>query len=99
MYELIDRPEIEYLDGRPHPKMSPKTSHGLVQGAICGILTEAGGGRGIARIVLDVDPRAREVHAFTKSGARTFRSGEHFSDPVVPWLEFDVAAAFRFLDL
>lgn len=26
MRALIDRPEIEYLDGRPYPKLSPKAT-------------------------------------------------------------------------
>jgi hypothetical protein len=35
---LIDQPEIEYLDGRPYPKVSPKLAHSLVQGAFVRIL-------------------------------------------------------------
>jgi hypothetical protein len=31
---LDRRPEIEYLDGRAHPKVSPRLSHGQVQDAI-----------------------------------------------------------------
>jgi hypothetical protein len=31
---MRDRPEIEYLDGRAYPKVSPKLSHGLVQIAL-----------------------------------------------------------------
>ena len=31
---LSDKPEIEYLDGAPHAKVSPKRTHALVQGAL-----------------------------------------------------------------
>lgn len=45
---LYDPPEIEYLDGHPHAKMSPKTAHSFVQGALVGILRQCGKGRGFA---------------------------------------------------
>ncbi len=41
-----DLPEIEYLGGRPFPKVSPKRVHGLVQFAIARILRECGADRG-----------------------------------------------------
>lgn len=45
---LYDPPEIEYLDGHPHPKVSPKTAHSFVQGALIRILHDCGKGRGFA---------------------------------------------------
>lgn len=45
---LYDPPEIEYLDGHPHPKVSPKTAHSLVQAALIMILRTQGKGRGFA---------------------------------------------------
>jgi Uma2 family endonuclease len=53
---LIDRPEIEYLDGRPYPKVSPKLTHSLVQGALVGILRRCAGKRGRVGPELDVYP-------------------------------------------
>lgn len=43
---LCDLPEIEYLDGKAYRKVSPKTSHGLVQRMLSGILAECAGERG-----------------------------------------------------
>ncbi len=31
---LSDKPEIEYVDGQPFPKVSPKRTHAVVQLAI-----------------------------------------------------------------
>ena len=45
---LGDRPEIEYLDGVAHPKMSPKTRHAFAQAALVRILADCGGSRGFA---------------------------------------------------
>lgn len=45
---LYDPPEIEYLDGHPHPKVSPKTAHSLVQGALAAVLRRCAGSRGFA---------------------------------------------------
>lgn len=45
---LYDPPEIEYLDGHPHPKVSPKTAHSLVQGALGAVLRNCGRGLGYA---------------------------------------------------
>lgn len=39
---LYDPPEIEYLDGHPHPKVSPKTTHSMVQGALGALLRSCG---------------------------------------------------------
>jgi hypothetical protein len=38
-----DWPEIEYLDGRPYPKVSPKRTHSFVQGALLVILRQQAG--------------------------------------------------------
>lgn len=43
---LYDPPEIEYLDGRPYPKVRPKVTHGLVQFAIATAIAKAAGTRG-----------------------------------------------------
>jgi Uma2 family endonuclease len=43
---LFDRPETEYLLGRPYPKVSPKRTHALVQFAIATILRQCAGHRG-----------------------------------------------------
>jgi len=53
---LIDLPEVEYLDGRPYPKASPKLTHSLVQGALVGILRRCAGKRGRVGPELDVYP-------------------------------------------
>ncbi len=46
---LQDKPYIEYLDGKAHPKaMSPKTRHSVVQGAALRILHRCSAGIGIA---------------------------------------------------
>lgn len=46
MQAMVDRPEVEYLDGAAHPKMSPKATHSLVQGAFIVLFAELGGARG-----------------------------------------------------
>ncbi len=55
---LGDRPEIEYLDGRPYPKVSPKLSHGLVQGALGRIISSCAGERGFVVPEVRFDPGA-----------------------------------------
>jgi Uma2 family endonuclease len=168
---LIDLPEIEYLDGKPYPKVSPKLTHSLVQGALVCILRRCADKRGcvgpeldvypsgvdagptkfvpdvayvsmerlrslsvedreeppfspdiavevwsptndrcyldlkIARylatgavLVLDVDPYARTIVAHDRSAVRTYKTGEAFEYPALPWLRFDVAEAFADLD-
>jgi Uma2 family endonuclease len=62
---LIDRSEIEYLDGQPYPKVSPKLSHSLVQGALVRILHRCAGKRGRTGPELDVYP-GRPGAALTK---------------------------------
>jgi Uma2 family endonuclease len=57
---LIDQPEIEYLDGHPYAKVSPKLSHSLVQGALCRILHRCAGKRGRVGPELDVYPSSQE---------------------------------------
>jgi hypothetical protein len=46
MPALYDRPEIEYLDGRAHPKVSPKTPHSIMQFAIARLIYGSAVGRG-----------------------------------------------------
>ena len=41
-----DPPTIEYLDGRAYPKVSPRTGHSLVQGAMLALLRASAGRRG-----------------------------------------------------
>jgi Uma2 family endonuclease len=48
---IADLPEIEYLDGRAHPKVSPKYKHGIVHFAMARIIHAAAGERG--RVVLE----------------------------------------------
>ena len=43
---LRDKPEVELLDGRKYPKVSPKRTHGLVQMAMAAILRRCVAGRG-----------------------------------------------------
>lgn len=164
---LSDPPEVEYLDGRSYPKVSPKRTHALVQAAFIRVLDRCAAARGeygpewrfdlgavdrsdtefvpdvgfisytrldgltdaqaeeppcppdlaieirspssrpglirakIARylktgatMVLDVDPADRVIHAHTISGVRTYREGEEFSHPSLPWLVFQTAEVF-----
>ena len=39
---MFDAPEIEYLDGCPYPKMSPKTAHSMTQTALVRLLGDFG---------------------------------------------------------
>jgi len=50
-------------------------------------------------LVFDVDPLPRSIVAHTKDGTRTLTVGDSFSDPVVPWLTFDVREVFERLEL
>jgi Uma2 family endonuclease len=54
--QLIDLPQIEFLDGKAYPKVSPKLSHALVQGALCRIVHRLAGKRGRVAPELDVWP-------------------------------------------
>ncbi len=53
---LYDQTEIEYLDGQPHQKVSPKTSHALVQAALLRLISECAGDRGEVLPELRLDP-------------------------------------------
>lgn len=55
---MRDKPEIEYLDGRPHPKVSPKLSHGLVQTALATAIKACAGNRGFVVSEVRFDPGA-----------------------------------------
>ena len=55
---MRDKPEIEYLDGRPYPKVSPKLSHGLVQIAIARAIGDCAGDRGFVVLEVRFDPGA-----------------------------------------
>ncbi len=43
---LFDPPEIEFLDGHPYQKVSPKRTHALVQAALLRVLGDCAVGRG-----------------------------------------------------
>lgn len=58
---LIDPPEIEYLDGQPYPKVSPRLTHALVQAAIVRLLGSLTENRGILVPELRVDPGAGAI--------------------------------------
>jgi Uma2 family endonuclease len=55
---MYDKPEIEYLDGRPYPKVSPKLSHGLVQIAVARAIGDCAGERGFVVSEVRFDPGA-----------------------------------------
>lgn len=55
---LYDLPEIEYLDGRAHPKVSPRLTHGRVQLAIAGAIMRAAGSRGVVATEVRFNPGA-----------------------------------------
>jgi len=44
---LRDLPEIEYLDGRAHRKVSPRLTHALVQSALLRVMADAAASRGV----------------------------------------------------
>jgi Uma2 family endonuclease len=54
--DLVDLPEIEYLDGQAHPKVSPRTTHAVVQFAVARLLYAAAGKRGRVATEWDVRP-------------------------------------------
>lgn len=60
---LIDAPEIEYLDGQPYPKVSPRLTHALVQAALIRLLGALTEKRGVLVPELRVDPGAGAVNA------------------------------------
>jgi hypothetical protein len=49
--------------------------------------------------VFDVDPLPRSMIVHTRENARTLGIDDRFSDPLVPWLTFDVREAFERLEL
>jgi len=55
---MCDKTEIEYLDGRPYPKVSPKLSHGLVQGTLALVISACAGDRGFVVPEVRFDPGA-----------------------------------------
>ncbi len=44
---LSDKPEIEYIDGSPYPKVSPKRTHAVVQFAAATVMKRCAGERGV----------------------------------------------------
>ncbi|MDE2481785.1 MAG: Uma2 family endonuclease [bacterium] len=50
-------------------------------------------------LVLDVSVTPRAIVAITRDGARTYRPGDRFEHPAVPWLQFQVGEVFAKLDL
>ena len=56
--DLYDQPEIEYLDGRPRPKVSPRLTHAIVQTAAARVLGDCAGDRGVVVCELRVAPQA-----------------------------------------
>ena len=50
---LVDSPEVEYLDGQPCAKVSPKVTHGVVQGAMYRLLYRDCGRHG--RVGTEID--------------------------------------------
>jgi len=50
-------------------------------------------------LVFDVEPLARSIVVHTRDGSRTLDIGDRFSDPLVPWLTFDVSEVFERLEL
>jgi Uma2 family endonuclease len=53
---IAEKPSIEFLDGRPYPKVSPKLPHMVVQGNLCRILWLCAGDRGLSGPELHVYP-------------------------------------------
>lgn len=97
---LYDPPEIEYLDGHPYPKVSPKRTHALVQKALLVIVDRCGAGRGQAGAewrfhVGDVDGTRTElipdVSFVSYERLRTLGNDDREEPPFAP----DVAAEVR----
>lgn len=168
---LWDKPEVEYLDGVAHPKVSPKTKHAFAQSAILRIVEDLAGDRGFtgtewrfrlgeepgaetafvpdvafiseerltavpialreeppvapeiavevrspsddlrflsrkvdrylscgALAVLDVNPANRTIVLHEHGGSRCFGPGEVLISDAIPWLAFEVEAAFEKMD-
>jgi Uma2 family endonuclease len=50
-------------------------------------------------LVFDVDPLPRSMVVHTQDATRTLAIDDRFSDPIVPWLSFDVREVFERLEL
>lgn len=50
-------------------------------------------------LVFDVDPIPRSIVVHTRTGSRVLGVDDRFSDPLVPWLSFDVREVFERLEL
>ena len=166
---LIDQMEIEYVDGRPYRKVSPKRVHSMVQLALAMLLKRCAGKQGSvgpewcfrlspgnelipdvayvsyerlrpltneeadeppfapdiaaevrspsrrselaaekigkylthgSLLVLDIDPEECILYVHTQEGGVTaYRSGESFSNAIIPWLQFNVDELFIDLEI
>lgn len=52
-----------------------------------------------SKLVLDVDPAERAVHAHSAEGVRTFITGDAFACKAVSWLRFDIDELFANIDI
>lgn len=52
-----------------------------------------------SKLVLDVDPAERVIHAHGVDGVRTFSGGERFAFDAVSWLQFDVDELFANIEI
>lgn len=50
-------------------------------------------------LVFDVDPLPRSLIVHTRDGSRGLTIDDRFSDPIMPWLTFDVSEVFERLKL
>jgi Uma2 family endonuclease len=50
-------------------------------------------------LIFDVDPIPRSIVVHTRDSVRRLEVGDRFSDPIVPWLAFDVSDVFERLEL
>jgi Uma2 family endonuclease len=92
----IDRKEREQPPIAPDIAVevwSPKNDRAFLNRKIAKYLANG------SSLVLDVDPRRRTIDAHAAGGATHFTEGERFEHPAAPWLVFDVAEAFKGLDL
>lgn len=95
---LSDRPEIEYLAGSGHPKMSPKRTHAQVQLALARIIQDQAGERGVVgtewRFRLLADPRTEfvpDVAFVSRERLRALAPLQREEPPFAP----DIAAEVR----
>ena len=101
-HAVIWEPEIEILAGREVPKVSPRTTHSLVQGALWGILSRCAQGRGGVgtewRFAIDADgdPRTSLVPdvAFVSSERLAVLDAESREEPpFAPDIAIEVRSA------